>query len=206
MNTGVEGADRAMAKERITRRLKVYTTRIGIHDWAVAVPSQKAALQAWDVRENLFASGAAKVVDDPDVIDAAMKTPGVPVAVGKAKLQVPDAKSNVVHLHERRAARAPAESKKPPEPAPERARKAEAKKAERKAAPPPADRSKLDAAEDELREFEIEIKVRRKELARRKQDLEREIESFETDADTRRRRLERQVERARDAYERAKGA
>jgi len=60
-----------MAKERITPRLKVYTTRIGIHDWAVAVPNQKAALKAWDVRENLFASGAAKPVDDPAVIEAA---------------------------------------------------------------------------------------------------------------------------------------
>src|SRR6185295_8202668 len=100
-----------MAKERITRRLKVYTTRIGIHEWAVAVPSQKAALQAWDVRENLFASGAAKVVDDAEVIEAAMKSPGVPVAVGKGKLQVPEAKSNVVHLHERRAVRAPAGEK-----------------------------------------------------------------------------------------------
>src|SRR5262245_15365649 len=100
-----------MAKERITRRLKVYTTRIGIHDWAVAVPSQKAAQAAADGRENLFASGAAKVVDDADVIEAAMKTPGVPVAVGKAKSPASDAKSNVVHLAERRASRAPAEPK-----------------------------------------------------------------------------------------------
>jgi hypothetical protein len=191
-----------MAKERITRRLKVYTTRIGIHEWAVAVPSQKAALAAWDVRENLFASGAAKVVDDPTVIEAAMKTPGVPVAVG-GKPHVSDVKSNVVQLHERRAARGHAEPKKPAASAVV-SRKPEPKKVERKASPP--DRSRLDAAEQELKEFDIEIKVRRKELARRKQELEREMESFETDVDTRRRRLERQVERARDAYERAKGA
>src|SRR6185312_13133876 len=102
-----------MAKERITRHLKVYTTRIGIHDWAVAVPSQKAALQAWDVRENLFATGAAKVVDDPVVIEQAMKTPGVPVALRGAKLEVPEGKSNVVHLHERRALKPAPEPKKP---------------------------------------------------------------------------------------------
>jgi len=198
-----------MAKERITRRLKVYTTRIGIHDWAVAVPSQKAALAAWDVRENLFASGAAKAVDDPAVIDAAMKTPGVPVAIG-GKPRVPDVKSNVVHLDERRAAHAAAEPKKAPSHVPTVARKLELKKPElkkleRKAAPAP-DRSRLDAAEQELKEFDIEIKVRRKELARRRQELERETESFETDVDTRRRRLERQVEKAREAYERAKRA
>ena len=56
----------------------------------------------------------------------------------------------------------------------------------------------------ERREFEIEIKVRRKELNRRKQDLERESEAFETDTETRRRRLERQVEKAREAFDRAK--
>lgn len=192
-----------MAKERITRRLKVYTTRIGIHDWAVAVPSQAAALKAWDVRENLFASGAAKVVDDPAVVEEALKTPGVPVAI-RGKIQVPvENKSNVVQLHERRAMRAAPEAKKP---VPVIERRAETKKVERKAVPsaPPPDRSRLDAAEDELREFEIEVKVRRKELARRRQELVRETETFETDSETRRRRLERQVEKARAAFERAK--
>ena len=194
-----------MVKERITRRLKVYTTRIGIHDWAVAVPSQKEALKAWDVRENLFATGAAKAVDDPAVIEAALKTPGVPVAM-RGKVQIPtEAKSNVVRLDERRPPRPPAEPKKHP---PVADRRVEAKRPERRAAPPPPppDRSRVDAAEDELRAFEIEIKVRRKELARRKQELERETEAFETDAETRRRRLERQVEKAREAFDRAKKA
>jgi hypothetical protein len=189
-----------MAKERITRRLKVYTTRIGIHDWAVAVPSQKEALKAWDVRENLFASGSARVVDDPAVIAVAMKTPGVPVAVpGQTKAHLSEGKSNVVNLQDRRVARAPVEPRTHVV-----ERRTEPKKPERR--PPPPDRSKLEAADQELRDFDIEIKVRRKELARRKQELEREMESFETDVDTRRRRLERQVERARAAYERAKGA
>src|SRR5512147_28396 len=117
-----------MAKERITRRLKVYTTRIGIHDWAVAVPSQKEALKAWDIRENLFATGAAKVVDDPAVVEAALKTPGVPVAV-RGKVQVPaEPKSNVVQLHERRVSRPPSEAKKPTDVG----RRVEAKKADRK--------------------------------------------------------------------------
>jgi hypothetical protein len=171
----------------------------------VAVPNQKEALKAWDVRENLFASGAATPVDDPAVIEAALKTPGVPVAVGRTKAPAAEGKSNVVHLDERRAARPAREARieaKKPAPAAQR----EPKKApveHRRAAPAP-DRSRLDAAEDELRAFDIEIKVRRKELARRKQDLERETESFETDTDTRRRRLERQVERARDAFERQK--
>ena len=183
-----------MAKERITRRQKVYTTRIGIDDWAVAVPNQKAALKAWDVRENLFASGAARPVDDPAVVEAALKTPGIPVAA-KPRPQS-EAKSNVVRLDERRPARTPPELKKLP--------LRRDVPVEHRRRPLPPDRSKLDSAADELRQFDIELKARRKELARRRQEFERETESFETDADTRRRRLERQLERARAAFERDK--
>src|SRR5882724_3658481 len=160
-----------MAKERITRRLKVYTTRIGIRDWAVAVPNQKEALKAWDVRENLFASGAAKPVDDPAVIAAAMKTPGVPVAAGSIKPQLPEAKSNIVRLDDRRKPKTTGE----PHPRPPAERHPEAKRPERRVAPQP-DRSKLDAAEDALRELGLEATVRRKALARRQQELEREAD------------------------------
>lgn len=37
----------------------------------------KAALEAWGAHSNLFHQGAAKESDDPDVIAAAMKKPGV---------------------------------------------------------------------------------------------------------------------------------
>ena len=179
-----------MAKPRITRQLKVYTTRIGIHDWAVAVPNQKEALKAWDVRENLFASGAARVVDDTAVIAAALKTPGVPViAPGQAKARPTEAKSNVVRLDDRRPKKAAPEPPKKPA-------------VERRA--PPPDRSKLDAAENELRDFENEVRGQRKELARRKQTLDREIEAFEVDVATKQRRLERLIERARSTFERLK--
>ena len=190
-----------MAKERITRRLKVYTTRIGIRDWAVAVPNQKEALKAWDVRENLFASGAAKPVDDPAVIAAAMKTPGVPVAAGSRRPQLPEEKSNIVRLDDRRKTKITSE----PRGRPSTERRLAPKQPERRP-PSPPDRSKLDAAEDGLRELDLEVKVRRKDLARRKQDLERESESFETDVETRRRRLERELDRARVAFDRAKSS
>ena len=182
-----------MAKERITRRFKVYTTRIGIRDWAVAVPSQKEALKAWDVRENLFASGAAHLVDDPAVMAAALKTPGIPVAAPGRPSVPPEAKSNVIRLKDRRLA-----PKKAPAP--------EGKRVGAERRPPSPDRSKLAAAEDELRAFDVEVKARRKELARRKADLERESESLEIDAQTKRRRLERRLGRERGAYERAKSS
>ncbi len=66
---------------RKTGRLKVFMTQIGFHNWLVAAPSQKAALEAWDVKENLFAIGAAKVVTDEDCIKLALQTPGVPTPV-----------------------------------------------------------------------------------------------------------------------------
>ena len=62
-------------------RLKVFGTHIGLKDWVVAVSSRKAALEAWDVSANLFATGAAWEVTDPEAITAAMKNPGNPVAI-----------------------------------------------------------------------------------------------------------------------------
>jgi hypothetical protein len=62
--------------------LRVYVTRIGLTEWAAAAPNQKAALAAWDVREDLFASGAARVTKDPPTVELAMQSPGEPVAIG----------------------------------------------------------------------------------------------------------------------------
>ena len=39
------------------QKLKVYCTPVGFHDAYVAAPSQKAALQAWGAKTNLFAQG-----------------------------------------------------------------------------------------------------------------------------------------------------
>ncbi len=59
------------------RKLKTYQTSLGFFDLAIAAPSMKAALEAWGADSNLFHQGAAKESDDPDVIAAAMKKPGV---------------------------------------------------------------------------------------------------------------------------------
>lgn len=60
-------------------RLKVYRTHLGFYETIVAAPSQAAALKVWDVRQNLFAEGAADVTDDPDAVKAALAAPGVPL-------------------------------------------------------------------------------------------------------------------------------
>ena len=41
------------------RKLKVFQAQFGFYDTIVAAPSQAAALRAWGVNQNLFASGEA---------------------------------------------------------------------------------------------------------------------------------------------------
>lgn len=61
----------------MARKLKTFTTSAGFFDLAVAAPSMKAALQAWDAGRNLFRDGFAKVSDDPDAVAATLSRPGV---------------------------------------------------------------------------------------------------------------------------------
>jgi colicin import membrane protein len=61
----------------MARKLKTYQTSLGFFDIAIAVPSMKAALDAWGSKSNLFHQGFASEVDDPDVIAAALSKPGV---------------------------------------------------------------------------------------------------------------------------------
>jgi colicin import membrane protein len=61
----------------MARKLKTYQTSLGFFDHAIAAPSMKAALAAWGTKTNLFHQGVAKEVDDPDVVAATMRRPGV---------------------------------------------------------------------------------------------------------------------------------
>jgi colicin import membrane protein len=61
----------------MARKLKVYQTALGFFDQAVAVPSMKAALEAWGSNSNLFHQGAARETDDPEIVAATMAKPGV---------------------------------------------------------------------------------------------------------------------------------
>lgn len=61
----------------MARRLKTYQTSIGFFDLAIAVPSMKAALEAWGSKANLFHQGFAKETDDPAVVAATTAKPGV---------------------------------------------------------------------------------------------------------------------------------
>lgn len=164
--------------EKKSKRLKVYVTRIGLYEWAVAAPNQKAALKAWDVRENLFASGAARESHDVAAIEVALRSPGAPVKVPAPKATLPAA-GNVVQLEGRRAKPAPAPVT-----------------ASRK-----RDRSKLDAAEEALVAYRKQAKKRLAEIDRRRRLLESEIEALESEIDRQTRALEGRVLRERKAYE-----
>ena len=61
----------------MARKLKTFQTSLGFFDLAIAAPSMKAALEAWGADSNLFHQGAAKECDDPDVVAATMRKPGV---------------------------------------------------------------------------------------------------------------------------------
>jgi hypothetical protein len=61
----------------MARKLKTYQTSLGFFDLAIAAPSMKAALKAWEADSNLFHQGAAREIDDSDVVAATMAKPGV---------------------------------------------------------------------------------------------------------------------------------
>ncbi len=63
----------------MAKRLKVYRTTAGFYETVVAAANQSEALEAWGVRQNLFAEHAARIEDDPDVVKAAGAHPGQPL-------------------------------------------------------------------------------------------------------------------------------
>jgi len=56
-------------------KLKVFITSDGLTDYVVATTSRAKALAAWGVHQDLFKDGAAREVDDPALIEAAVAQP-----------------------------------------------------------------------------------------------------------------------------------
>jgi len=65
------------------RPLKVFRTDAGFQDAYVAATSQKAALEAWGARTNLFASGLAELVTDPKLTKAPLAQPGIVIRTSR---------------------------------------------------------------------------------------------------------------------------
>jgi len=172
-------------------RLKVFMTQIGFHNWLVAAPSQKAALSAWDVKENLFATGSAQVVTDKDCIALAMRTPGVPVPVdGKHAFAKA---TKVLRLDDHR-------KRKPVAPTPGAAPKPALRKQRN------ADRTELNRAEQALNDFKKRAVRERAAIIRAQKALDLKAEEMEEDLGAEQERLEQLLEEAREKYEGASNA
>ena len=59
------------------RLLKVYRTPIGFHDAYVAVPTKKAAIEAWGAGSDIFQRGEAEEVTDETLTAEPLASPGV---------------------------------------------------------------------------------------------------------------------------------
>jgi hypothetical protein len=83
----------AKAKPKLPPRIKVFCTTIGFADWVVATSSQQAALEAWDVSRNLFATGEATITEDPTAIKLALDNIGKAVPMPKPRRKAAKKKS-----------------------------------------------------------------------------------------------------------------
>lgn len=160
-------------------RLKIYRTAIGFHDAYVAAPSQKAALAAWGSDKDLFARGAAELVEETPLADDLLAAPGTVVKKlrGTAEEQM---------------------ASLPPDRAPRPARRAATP---REPKPPRPSRDRLDAAERALDDAAAIEADRLRDLADREAALARERRDLTRKAATQRTALERRRDDERRAFD-----
>lgn len=185
-------------------KLKVFRTPIGFHDAYIAAPSQKAALEAWGSDKDLFSSGAAERIDDPDLMREPLANPGQVIrklrgtmaehmaalpkdgpAPRKRATPSADGEEGAPARKATPAAKPPPKPKRPPKPKPR------------------PDRAALTRAEAELADAEARHQDERAALARRQAELDRERRKLEADQARERERLDRKVDAAREKYDRA---
>jgi rubrerythrin len=176
-------------------KLKVFRTSTGFHDAYVAVPSQKAALEAWGVQGNLFAQGLAEQVTDEALMAEALAQPGVVIK----KLRGTEA--------EHFAALGPLPGKRKPKPAdetepapPPKPSKTKAPKPKPKPRP---SRDALDAADAALEQAIADQKAAVAALDEQIEALRKERRRLEETHQRERVKLEKQAKRERTLYDTA---
>jgi hypothetical protein len=181
------------------QKLKVFRTPIGFHDAYIAAPSQKAALEAWGSETNLFASGAAERVEDPELIREPLENPGKVIRRIRGTMA-----EHMAALPKNKRRALPKSTREDIESAAPRARKARpaAQKLSPKPRPRP-DRAALDRAEAALADVEQRHGDERAALAKRQSELDRERRKLEADQARELERVERKIETARRKYDRA---
>ena len=174
-----------MAKA-VTKRLKVFQASLGFFESVVAAPSRPAALEAWGVRQNLFAEGWAKPATDAAAIEAALAHPGAPLrrAIGSSGPfeldpaglpQLPDAPKPTAKTAPVKAA-----AKERPKPAP--------------------DRRALDRAEAALHRLDETRKAEEADFRRHREALDAEEANAQQAYALARRAAKDKVDAARRAY------
>jgi len=177
-----------------SRKLKVFQAQFGFFDTVLAVPSQAEALRVWGTHRNLFATGNARLATDEAAVAAALEHPGILLrrAIGSEE---PFA------LHPTGLPKIPDLPDEPPA----SRRRAEAKPKSKPTPKPPADRTKLDAAEAALRELDESRKREEAELEREQEELDRRRAGAQQDYVEDRKAATRAVVAARQAYRKAGG-
>ena len=172
-------------------KLKVFRTPIGFHDAYVAAPSQKAALAAWGADSNLFASGSAELVEDPELTREPLARPGEVIRRLRGTLA-----EHVAALPRKaegksegaKAASSAARSREREEPRPAPAAKPK---------PRPA-RTPLDRAEAALEALDQRQRGEQAELSRRRAELEAQRRKLDAKHERERDKLVQRLDAARD--------
>lgn len=172
----------------MARKLKVFRTSIGFHDAYIAVPSKKAALEAWGSQNNLFATGAAEEVTDPAFSAAALATPGVVVKLPRG--------TTAEHLAALRKSKAKAHKNKANEPE-------QASPSPRPTLQPRPSRQKLDAAREALDQSKSEYDRKLADLELERRKLDQKQHQIENDRDAAIASLQQRLDEERAAYKEA---
>ena len=186
-------------------RLKVFQAHLGFFDTVVAAPSRAAALKAWGSRQNLFRGGQARPASDSAAITAALAKPGIvlrrpigtngPFSENPSLRQVPKAPKKAPE--KQKPAQKPSHVAGKPRAVPiARAARATAQPA----APPPPDRSALDAAEKALSDLKSEEERALAALAKRKAALDEDELRTRNAFHARRKRAQEELAKARKDY------
>ena len=173
------------------RRLKVFQAQIGFYDTVVAAPSQAAALRAWDIHQNLFGDGRARICDDAQAIEAASAHPETPLrrAIGS---------TDPFALE---PANLPTVPGAPKRSIPKGAGKAKPERPKK----PPADRTALTAAEAKVRQLDADRMKEEASLRRRQDELDAERDAAQDAYTKGRKAATAAVVQARQAFRKAGG-
>ncbi len=169
-----------MAKPR-TPRLKVFEAQLGFFDSVVAAPSKAAALAAWGTHQDLFATGDARIATDEAAVKAALEHPETPLqrAVGT---------KDAFRLEPRAPPSGGFKSS-----------------AERKAAKPRPNRTRLDPAEAALQRLDADHEREQAELQKLQDELDQRRTAAREAYVVARKAAAAAVSKARAAYRAAGG-